>query len=128
MRARAAPWVGVGLAGAAAWLVLRTWSGLASALPACALREIAGVGCPTCGFTRALVALARGDLHASVAFHPMALAVVAQSLAAWLTWGWSLARGRVGIPDRWIARAVALDFVVGLAVWIARLATGTMPA
>jgi hypothetical protein len=120
-------WIGAGLLAVAAWLVLRTWSGLEAALPVCALREIAHIGCPTCGFTRALVALARGDLSASVALHPMAIAIGSQMLAAWLASGWRLARGRAGLSGRWLAHAVALDAAAGLAVWIVRLATGTIP-
>ena len=121
-------WAGAGLLAAAAWLALRGWSGLETAAPVCALRRIAHFGCPTCGFTRALVALAHGEVGASVALHPMAVAIVAQLLAAWLAGGWSLARGRAGRPGRWLARAIALDVAAGLAVWIARLATGTIPA
>jgi len=120
-------WIGAGLGAVATWLVLRSWSGLEAALPACALRQIAHIGCPTCGFTRALVALARGDLSASVALHPMAVAIVSQMLAAWLASGWRLARGRAGLSGRWLAHAVALDAAAGLAVWIVRLATGTIP-
>jgi hypothetical protein len=121
-------WAGAGLLAAAAWLVLRAWSGLETMEPVCALRQIAHIGCPTCGFTHALVALARGEVSASVAFHPMAVAIVSQMLAAWLAWGWSLARGRAAGSGRWLAHAVALDVAAGLAVWIARLATGTIPA
>jgi hypothetical protein len=114
-----------GLSAFAAWLALR--AGFALATPACALREIAGIGCATCGFTRALTALTHGDVLASITFHPMALAVVAQMLAAWLAWGWCLARRRDVLAGRWVARAVALDAATGLVVWIVRLATGTMP-
>jgi uncharacterized protein DUF2752 len=119
-------WIGAGLAAVVAWLALR--AGFVLAAPPCALREIAAVGCPTCGFTRALEALARGDLSASVAFHPMAVAIAAQAFAAWWVWGWSLARGRQVAAGPWITRAVALDVVAGLGVWIVRLAAGTIPA
>ena len=39
----------------------------------CASQHLLGVPCPGCGFTRALVALARGDLGASLGFHPVAV-------------------------------------------------------
>jgi hypothetical protein len=36
----------------------------------CLSHELFGVDCPFCGLTRSFVALAHGDLHASLAWHP----------------------------------------------------------
>lgn len=45
---------------------------LASALPACPVKLVAGVPCLTCGSTRSAVALARMDVVAAVAINPLA--------------------------------------------------------
>lgn len=39
----------------------------------CPIRYITGIDCPGCGMTRALLALLKGDLAASIAFHPFLL-------------------------------------------------------
>jgi len=43
----------------------------------CLVHRALGVPCPGCGFTRALLALARGDLAASLTLHPLALPALA---------------------------------------------------
>ena len=60
--------------GASAWLVpsgdqvlLRSGASLGGL---CWFRSALGIDCPFCGMTRSFVALAHGDLAASVRFHP----------------------------------------------------------
>jgi hypothetical protein len=48
----------------------------------CLLKRALGVPCPGCGFTRALLALARGDVRASLGLHPLALPGVALGAVA----------------------------------------------
>jgi hypothetical protein len=66
---------------------------LAAHVPACPLRRWTGIACLSCGGTRAMLALARGDLPQALAFNPLvaaaAIAFVAGGLAApvWIALG-----------------------------------------
>lgn len=42
----------------------------------CPIRAIMGIPCPTCGFTRAALALLQGDIVRSLRIHPMLLPVL----------------------------------------------------
>ncbi len=111
-------------AGAGGWGVL---------LPAgpegtlCLFRRLTAVPCPGCGLTRAFVHLARGEWLAALADHPLAPLVALELAAGWALWGLALA-GRLRLrPERWLgpwllAHAAALG-----ALWLGRLATGTLP-
>lgn len=111
------------LAAAAASGALATLAGRAP----CALRHEAGIACATCGMTHALAALARGAWAESLALHPWAAPLAAQALAAWLAWGAWLAGALRVRPDRHLPRAVLANAAALAAVWVARLATGTLP-
>ncbi len=52
----------------------------------CPFRRITGMPCPTCGMTRGVLALGRGDLLGALSFNPMAMA------ALLLGAGWGLLR------------------------------------
>ena len=54
-------------------------------LPACAFRALTGVACPSCGATRAIEALSRGDLATAVSLNPLVMA----GLVALVTWLWT---------------------------------------
>ena len=58
----------------------------------CPLKRLAGVPCPTCGSTRAVVLLLRGDLCGAFALQPLASAAVcllpSAWAAAWIVFGW----------------------------------------
>ncbi len=47
---------------------------IATVLPECLFREVTGFPCPTCGATRAVLALSRLDLAGALAFNPLAAA------------------------------------------------------
>ncbi len=106
---------------AAAWIAAGEPAG-----PACLLRQIAHVDCPTCGITRALALLARGEWRASLAVHPWAAALVLQLLAGWVAAIRWLFRGGPH-PERWIPGLVLANGTALLVLWIVRLATGTLP-
>lgn len=73
---------------AGAWLLQRfdpTAAG--SPFPPCLFRHLTGLYCPGCGLTRALHALAHGDVAATWAMNPLvpvALPLLAAMAAAWL--------------------------------------------
>lgn len=118
-------WWVLGLTAAGAWAALRAWTPLGD--PVCALRQIAHIGCATCGLTRAFAALAKGELGASLAFHPMALVLAGEIVAKWAAWGLALLRGAAVPETRGIPRLVAANALAFLLVWIVRLVTGTIP-
>lgn len=65
---------------------------LAAFLPPCPFRAVTGIPCPTCGTTRALVALSRGQLAQALVNNPMfTLGLVLAGLAALV---WTLNHGR----------------------------------
>jgi len=56
----------------------------------CTFRRITGLPCATCGMTRSLAALARGEWQRSRAYHPLGGAVALALAAAWagMCWFW----------------------------------------
>lgn len=84
---------------------------LAAGAPACAFRAISGVPCPTCGGTRALLALAQLDLGAALAWNPLVTLGVAVFFAGGLVALVRALRGQ-GVPDlpppRWAGGAAGL--------------------
>lgn len=51
--------------------------------PACGLREATGIPCLACGGTRSMMALARGDFAAALAYNPLVVLSVVGALV-WL--------------------------------------------
>jgi hypothetical protein len=63
-------------------IALSPWAAqLGEAAPACPIKSISGFPCPTCGTTRAAVALARLDVLAAVDLNPL-VALAWMSLVA----------------------------------------------
>ena len=60
----------------------------------CPFRRITGMPCPTCGMTRGVLALGRGDLLGALNFNPMAIA------ALLLGAGWAVLRLILGRQPR----------------------------
>jgi len=52
------------------------WPMLSGLLRPCAFRTLTGLPCPTCGTTRAVLAVVRGDLGAAIVFNPLATVVL----------------------------------------------------
>jgi len=117
-------WATTTIVGALAWAA---WIGAGTPPgPACLFREIVHLDCPTCGMTRALALLTRGEWRASLAVHPWAPALVLQILAGWLMWTRWLLRGGAS-PERWIPAAVFANGAALIGLWLVRMATGTLP-
>lgn len=116
---------GATLALGAAWLARGAASGLE---PCCAFRRLTGIGCPTCGMTRAMVLLLRGDARGAFAAHPLALPFLIEIAVAWLIAGAAIVARRPRSSDRWIPLVVLADAAAFACVWVLRFLAGTLPA
>lgn len=125
-----APWVLVGLAGLAAFVVLAVWQPTGGAENSiCLFRRATGIPCPGCGLTRGFAALAKGHFGQAFEFHPFVFVLALEALAAYLVWGWLAFKGHPW-PERWSRRVGPLavgHVAVLIALWLGRLATGTLP-
>lgn len=92
----------------------------------CLFHRATGLACPACGMTRAAAALARGDLAASLAWHPLFLLVAAEIAGAWLLWGGNVWLARP-LPRRAIVLVTLATAGLLLAVWAVRWASGRLP-
>jgi hypothetical protein len=93
----------------------------------CPFALATGMACPGCGMTRAAGQLLRGDFGAAVAYHPLIPAI---ALLTTLGWGWFVLRrtGRVHpMSDRTLNGVLIATAVALVAVWVIRLATGSLP-
>jgi hypothetical protein len=90
----------------------------------CGFRFLVGAPCPGCGMTRACLALARGDVAASLALHPLALPFAGAALGALVLAIREGATGRPFLRDlaerRGTALAIAAVGALAL-VWILRV-------
>lgn len=139
-KARAAVWLLAPLAAGAAWALARALplrEGVEHSI--CLFRRGTGIPCPGCGLTRACVHLARGEWSAALADHPFALLLAGEAVLAWLAAGAVLVLSlrRRALPllgasaaersPRWL-NLWLVAHVVGLgALWLGRLATGSLP-
>lgn len=112
-------WLSVALAGAA--LVVLWIAAGHEELPRliCPFRHITGIPCFTCGGTRAVLALARGDVRAAFVWNPL-VAASAIAAAMWLFYAavvtvLSAPRVRVRLAerDRSVIRALAWAAIAG---------------
>lgn len=106
-------WLSVALAGAA---VVVLWFAVGhEELPhlICPFRQITGIPCFTCGGTRALLALTRGDVRAAFVWNPL-VAISAMGALVWLVYAAVVTalraprlRVRLAERDRLLFRAMA---------------------
>ncbi len=94
----------------------------------CPFALCTGMACPGCGMTRAASHLIRGDLGLALRYHPL---VPMTALALVAGWGWYVLRltGSVRpLSQRTLNLILIGSSVALLAVWLARLLTGTLPS
>jgi hypothetical protein len=87
----------------------------------CWSRTLLGLSCPMCGMTRSVIALAHGELGASLAFHPGGVLVVLVLLGGILGAVFAAVAGRRPIsarPGYW--RSVEVTALACLAAGLAR--------
>ncbi|NHZ73488.1 MAG: DUF2752 domain-containing protein [Nitrospirae bacterium] len=77
---------------------------LAQILPACAFKTLAGIPCPTCGMTRATLALVNLDLMAALRVNPLATGLVMAFVVGGLVAGLAALLGRPLKEPRWDLR------------------------
>jgi hypothetical protein len=97
------------------------WPGGAALGATCWSRELLGLTCPMCGLTRSVIALAHGELGASLAFHPGGVLVVLMLLGSVLGAAFAAVTGRRAIsarPGYW--RAMEATALACLAAGLAR--------
>ena len=122
-------WLAAGIAAALAFLALG-WFGVPSgvAFSICAFRHLTGIPCPGCGLTRAMAALARGELVLALHFHPFAPLLAAEAALLWAAVGAAVVRRQpFTLPPRLVERLLVWQGAGLMALWIGRLATGTLP-
>lgn len=117
-------WGGVALALVA---VSPLAAGLAEAAPHCPLKSVSGLPCPTCGTTRAAVALARLDPLGALALNPLAALGWTVLVGGGLLAGAAALLGRpVREPSwRWRPHTRAALAALLLANWIYLILAGT---
>ncbi|GEM_PF-6347281 len=77
--------------------------------------------------TRAFALIARGQLSASLSFHPLALLLATEAAAIWLCWPLVLLK-KVAHPSAQAVNSwLLVHLVLLVAVWVIRLVTGTLP-
>lgn len=93
----------------------------------CPIALCTGNACPGCGMTRALSWLVRGDLGAAFTYHPLVPLIALQLVGGWI---WFVLRRTGRVPPMTPRTLNAVLIVTGvalLAVWLTRLALGTLP-
>ena len=110
----------------AAALAVAVWDPARNGGPAlCPLRGLTGLPCPGCGLTRATGALLRGRVGDALQMHPLIPLVLVQLLVVWVLLAFG--RERLARLPKWVVPAVvSANVVVFCAVWIVRLATGSL--
>lgn len=126
--ARRARWLFWGASlGAALGLGLVAVVDVEGAPVVCPFRLSLELPCPGCGLTRAGAALVRGELVRSLTFHPFALLLAAEALVAWVVAAVAVERGRSLAPPARLENWALGHAAVLIALWLGRLAGGTLP-
>jgi len=88
----------------------------------CQFRRLTGLPCPTCGVTRSLAMLAKGEWRRAVAYHPMGPLVAAALCGGWLYLLWCAAtRVTPTVPRGRVPVIILLAFlIVNVVLWIIR--------
>jgi hypothetical protein len=121
-------WLLAGLLGVAGLAVLHVW--VPSTDPAgsiCLSRRLLHLPCPGCGMTRALAHLAKGEWSAAVGDHPLAPVIALEAVLGWAAWGTALAAGRPVRPPVRLETLLLANAAALCALWLGRVATGTLP-
>jgi hypothetical protein len=88
----------------------------------CQFRRLTGLPCPTCGVTRSLSMLAKGDWQCAVTYHPLGPLVAAVLLGGWLYLLWCAAADRPpAVPQGRTPVVILVAFLLlNVIIWIVR--------
>ena len=78
----------------------------------CLFSTVTGIQCPACGMTRSVASIARGDLEASLAYHPMGILLAGSAIAAILVPAQTL-RAQAAISAAWTGLPPAARVGIG---------------
>jgi hypothetical protein len=102
--------------------VLAIWNpGDAETGSICLFRRWTHHPCATCGFTRSIAHLLRGDLAGALARHPLGPPLALELALLWLAWPALIARG-VTVSPAWRERWLLAHAGAFLVLWVVRLA------
>lgn len=114
-------WLLAGAALLAGALVLAAWNpGDAQEGTVCLFRRVTHYPCATCGLTRSVAHLLRGDVAGAFARHPLGPPLALEIAVLWLLWPIAIARG-VRVPGVWRERWLLGHAGAFLALWVVRL-------
>ena len=85
----------------------------------CPMRQIFNIPCPTCGVTRATMALIRLDISGYLYFHPLALPLLASV--------WLMLHKNLFKKQKVILVSVTTVFIANLVLYAVRLAMFSIP-
>ena len=77
--------------------------------------------------TRAFAALAKGDWSAALALHPLAPVVAAELVLGWAAWGIAVVSRPTFLRPIKIDSLLLANLAALVALWLGRVATGTLP-
>ena len=121
-------WWLAGFAGLAGLAVLHVWTPSNDpATAVCLSRRLLHLPCPGCGLTRAFAHLAKGEWSTAFTLHPFAPLLALEAVLGWLAGGVALAvRRPLRLPLQ--VDTLVLGHAAALcALWLGRMATGTLP-
>jgi len=78
----------------------------------CLFTTATGIQCPACGMTRSVASIARGDLGASLAYHPLGILLAGSALAAFLVPTQTL-RAEAAISAAWTGLSLVARVGIG---------------
>lgn len=84
----------------------------------CLFTTATGIQCPACGLTRSVASIARGDLEASLAYHPVGIGLAGVALAAFLVPA-QTQRLYAATSRQWAALPLILRITLGVGLVVA---------